>query len=64
VAAVHAVEDRRSMNPPEDMELIRARFVQLEQKRITTEIGDQLLAEYDFEIVSQLTGAAGSPPTG
>ena len=62
VVAVHTAEERRPMTPPDDMDYIRARYIQLEQKRITAEIRDRLLEEHHFRIVAPLTGT-GDPNT-
>lgn len=54
VVAVHAMEDRRPMDPTVDMATIRQRYMQLEQQRIVTAINEQILEEYDFRIVAPL----------
>lgn len=54
VIAVHGSEDRRPMVPPDDMEQIRARFAQLEEKSIVAEIREDLLVEAGFQVVAPL----------
>ncbi len=54
VVAVHAMEERRPMDPTADMAAIRQRYVQLEQQRIVNAIREQVLEEYDFRIVASL----------
>jgi parvulin-like peptidyl-prolyl isomerase len=52
--AVHAIEERRPMEAPADMQLIRARYVSLERAEIVASIKRRLLEEHDFRIIGSL----------
>jgi len=66
VVAVHAMEERRAMDPEVDMAAIRRRYIDLERQRIVTTIRKEILEEYDFRIVAPLavdtTVGGGSSP--
>jgi parvulin-like peptidyl-prolyl isomerase len=59
VIQVRGVEPRRPMVPPEDMELIRGRYVQLRQGEILSELRQRLLESRSFTILSTDVFSAG-----
>ncbi len=62
VILLRDLEDRRPMSTPEDLDLIRARYVELRRREILAEIKQRTLAERHFKVLSttlfQLNDAA------
>jgi hypothetical protein len=52
VILVRDIEARRAMSPPGDMELIRARYVELRRGDILGEMRQLVLAERHFKVLS------------
>jgi hypothetical protein len=52
VILVRAIEPRRPMGPPGDIELIRARYVELRRGEILAEMRQRVLEERHFEVLS------------
>jgi hypothetical protein len=60
VILVRAIEPRRPMSPPGDIELIRARYVELRRGEILAEMRKRVLEERHFEVLStEVFAAAG-----
>ncbi len=52
VILVRAIEDRRAMTLPEDLDLVRARYVELQRAEILAETRQRLLEERHFKVLS------------